>query len=461
MQPYMTRDGRGFEGEQHQHTLPQGKPHFPFQQGGMRDIDEEYSGMSPSDPKRRRFNQSGQYTMAPPTPNPSHPFMRQTRQSSIGNAPCHSPGYGPGPLPGPSSLGRQGPGNAGMGPPPPRNGPAPYVGPGRGPGFDESLRLPPLQTQIPPPTPTQDPQSTPGPGLGITNPRGEPQCRSLDALIMAIPYINKLKVLDKISPPYVSPNPTGLENETRGAIIAVEGPDARLLEQVGTALYRGLRSLGEVDLKTWDDGPSDPCRDPSRPEEDVRMGAGAGSAGSSRKNSHEGPSLSDMYVDHMQKMIQWHEKSRQIIKHITTSPGAAVDGPPGGRRPSEGEAMAQQHPSAPAKTPVALMPGGFSMTISDRQACRIPLMDSYYPVDHWQWVATMWRGIVGPDLVVYVKPCPAEEVARVGVVELRGNELMVVRVPASGFDEKMDRRVCFEVVEWLRGGSFKAGYGRV
>ena len=116
--------------------------------------------------------------------------------------------------------------------------------------------------------------------------------------------------------------------------------------------------------------------------------------------------------------------------------------------------------SSMARTPVALLPAGFSLTIADRHACQIPIADSYLPVDHWQWVATLWRGIVGPDLVVYVKPCSEEELSRGGAVELRGNELMIVKVlQGTGLDEKVDRRVCFEVVEWLRGSSFKAGFG--
>lgn len=341
-----------------------------------------------------------------------------------------------------------------MGPPP---RPGPYTGPARNPGFDESLRLPPLQTQISPPTPTQDPDrpSAHPLGLGITNTPREAHGRSLEAHVMAIPYLNKLRVLDKISPAFAPPNAMGPEIETRGAIIAVEGPDSRLLEQVGAALHRGLLSLSEMDVRTWVDGASET----SRPtEEHTRMGGS--SAGNSRKNSQEGPVLADMYVDYMQKMVHWHEKSRQIVKHVTTLPLAAADGVPGGRRGSEAGEMAAPPTGGVVKMPVALLPAGFSLTISDRHACQIPIADSYLPVDHWQWMATLWRGIVGPDLVVYVKPCVEEELSRGGAVELRGNELMIVKVlQGSGFDEKMDRRVCFEVVEWLRGSSFKAGFG--
>jgi HMG box factor, other len=461
MQPYMGRDGRMFEGEVH-HGLPQGKPPFPpYQHNGLRDIDEEYEAMSPSsDAKRRRVNPPGHYQPMPPQgPYQGHIITRQTRQASTGTPPCPSPVYSPGPLPGPSSLGR---GHGGMAPPP-RPSQGPYSGQGRNSGFDESLRLPPLQTQIPPPTPTtHDPQSDRGSGhpmgLGIVHPR-EPVNRSLETILMSIPFINKLKVLDKISPPFAPPNPMSPDIETRGAVIAVEGPDPILLEQVGGALHRGLLSLSEIDAKTWVDGhPRD---------EDARM-SGSSSAGSSRKNSHDSLALSDMYVDYMQKMVHWHDKSRQIIRHITTRPPSPGRSPMvGGRRPSQEDVIVVHMPgtsipasAAPPRLPVALLPSGFSLTISDRHACRIPIADTYAPVDHWQWMATLWRGIVGPDLVVYVKPCAEEELARGGAVELKGNGLMMVKVlQGAGFDEKMERRVCFEVVEWLRGGSFKEGFG--
>ncbi|KAH6666470.1 HMG box protein [Plectosphaerella plurivora] len=458
MQPYMARDGRMFEGEV-RHGLPQGKPPFPYPHSGLRDIDEEYDAMSPSsDAKRRRVYPTGHYQPMPPQPPyPSHAIPRQTRQASTGTPPCPSPVYGPGPLPGPSSLGRGG--HGGMAPPP-RPPQGPYNGQGRNSGFDESLRLPPLQAQIPPPTPTsheQQPNSGHPLGLGIVHPR-DPSGRNLEAIIMSIPFINKLKVLDKISPPFAPPNPMSPDIETRGAVIAVESPDPILLEQVGTALHRGLLSLSEIEVKTWVDG------HPRTPrEEDSRM-SGSSSASSSRKNSHDSLALSDMYVDYMQKMVSWHDKSRQIIRHITSrpmSPGGRSS--MGGRRASEGEVIVVQGPVIPPATPrlpVALLPNGFSLTISDRHACRIPIADTYAPVDHWQWMATMWRGIVGPDLVVYVKPCLEEELARGSAVELKGNGLMMVKVlQGAVFDEKMDRRVCFEVVEWLRGGSFKEGFG--
>ncbi|KAK0889710.1 slightly ste11-like protein, partial [Friedmanniomyces endolithicus] len=49
--------------------------------------------------------------------------------------------------------------------------------------------------------------------------------------------------------------------------------------------------------------------------------------------------------------------------------------------------------------PVGLI-ADYSLRASNVFACRIPIgpHDPYSPSDHWQWTATQWRGVVGPDL---------------------------------------------------------------
>ncbi len=112
-------------------------------------------------------------------------------------------------------------------------------------------------------------------------------------------------------------------------------------------------------------------------------------------------------------------------------------------------------------------------------------------------MATLWRGIVGPDLTVYVKALDVaadrearEELARFGGVECRWDVgAVVVRAcvgvggdgDADGHgdagsargkgagamvEEKTLRRLGFEVLEWVRGGmaggrtAFGKGLGR-
>ncbi len=131
---------------------------------------------------------------------------------------------------------------------------------------------------------------------------------------------------------------------------------------------------------------------------------------------------------------------------------------------------------------MALITGGFSCTLADRFAVSIPIVDSYAPIDHWQWMATMWRGIVGPDLVVYVRSAGAAAGAAAGAgsgagaggaaappvpsnggtVGLELPWVMVVRVDddKGALDEKTERRLAFEVVEWVRAASFRQGFVR-
>ncbi|KAF6840471.1 HMG box protein [Colletotrichum plurivorum] len=464
--PPHPRDIRGGDSEQLRHALPIGKQPYQYHHGGMRDVEEEYEAMSPSpELKRRRFNAMGHYQAVPsPGPYTGHPLSRQPRSSL--SMPSTPPVAGYGPLPGPSALSRSG--HGAMAPPPRPHHPG-YAGPSRSSAFDESLRLPPLQTQTSPQLnregDTNDrPSAHPTTGLGIANPR-DSYAQSLEAMIMTIPFLSKLKVLQKISPTMALPGPTSPDIDTRGAIIAVEGADPRQLEQVGTAIHKSLIGLSEIDLKTWSEAPNTPASAMSA-EEDTKMSEAA-SATSSRKSSHSQPSLqsSELFSNYMLTMMKWHEKSREIVKHITTKPGFGPDGHPPSRRASEGEVAGARSNaiSAPSstKTPIALLPTGFSLTISDRYACMIPISDSYAPVDHWQWMSTLWRGIIGPDLVIYVKSVAEDEASR-GAVEFKGPGVMVIRiVQGKSLDEKTERRMCFEVIEWIRGGIFQEGFGRV
>lgn len=77
-------------------------------------------------------------------------------------------------------------------------------------------------------------------------------------------------------------------------------------------------------------------------------------------------------------------------------------------------------------------------------------------------MATLWRGIVGPDLTVYVSRVSREEMAKFGGVEIKGDcNAIVVRVPAGeSVDEKTRRRLGFEVLEFVRGVGVEGGFGR-
>ena len=71
----------------------------------------------------------------------------------------------------------------------------------------------------------------------------------------------------------------------------------------------------------------------------------------------------------------------------------------------------------------------------------------------------LWRGIIGPDLTIYVQDVGEEDARGYNPVELVTSSVLVVRSPwrrdSDGLwrvqmDEKLERRLGFEVLEWVR-----------
>ncbi|KAK4453711.1 repressor of filamentous growth 1 [Podospora aff. communis PSN243] len=466
--------------------------------GPLYDIHEDYEMASPSDAKRRRYNSAGSASSAgpyrpsyqslpsPPTPFGGHEPRRQLPHRPSINGPP-TPSYGApqsaGPLPGPSAITRSG-SNSDIGPglgsmrPPPRPGSVSYAtGAARGSTgghseFDESLRLPPLQTHLPN-SPTSE-ASAIGPGIAAYStalPPGhdyhsqrererEAHRRSVESMIMTIPYINKLQVLERISQPLPPPGTTGWimspgaepSGGPRGPIIAIEGSNARLLQMVAPIIEKALLASGECDVRTWLP-PSPSPEHPNPTTEDVPMrNASTTTSRSASVTSLSTPNTTATFTPYLQAMLDWHVRSSDMVRFVTTLPAPQTTIPSS----SDPSSSSAAPPPAPRKAPlpVALLPAGFSLTTSDRFACTTPIADSYAPVDHWQWMATLWRGIAGADLTVYARTATEEELKRLQGVELKAPGLMVVRVDerevtGGPMAEKTERRLGFEVVEWI------------
>ena len=517
---------RGVEPEYHHHSSPNGMAAHPdavrgggggggggggsggkFGQGGPYGHDD-YEAVSPSDSKRRRFAGGYQTPQHAPSPIPAytgHHTRQHGRTPSLGSQPS-TPGYGQaGPLPGPSMLARGSPGDVSMGPPP--RPPVPYQQhTPRGSSFDESLRLPPLQTQLPSSPPPEPTSSGPasidvGQGTGSHTMQQqhqqqlqpqyslrESQAKSIEAMVMSISYLNKLKVLEKISPPLAAPGPGSPAIETRGPVIAVEGPHAALLKQVATVVERTLAGSGECAVRVWSSGAAASRLALDDGHQDTITAIVPGSGGGSSRSgsiSSTGSLATNPFGAYLQTIMEWHAKSGEMVRYVTTRPpsargstaSASSEGQKSEASVSSAETSASERSSAlphyvassslhgtestqrPPKTPVALVPSGFSLTISDRFASTVPIADSYAPVDHWQWMATLWRGIVGPDLVLYVRVAGEEEMSQAQAVELKSPGVMLVRVgEGTGLSEKTERRLGFEVLEWVRCGSFRDGF---
>ncbi|KAH7157027.1 hypothetical protein EDB81DRAFT_881314 [Dactylonectria macrodidyma] len=424
-------------------SMPPARLRYPPQRLNPYEVDE-YDLESP-EMKRRRFNSGGSYhSVSSPGMAPG----QATRTMSMGGPSGAMRPYTGTPLPEPGSLTRS---KSGPMPPPPRPSisgawPEQIHHSGRHQSFDESLRLPPLQTSVPmSPSVAGEvdirQMGTPVTGLGISATR-DPQARSIEAMVMSIPFTRKLAVLSRISQPLAPPRPGSPEIETRGAIIAVEGPMTKMVQQVGQTVENALLASEKYALKTWANHSTQELQD----DEAQSNQDGASSESQS------------FFTSYFKTMLRWHEKSREIVKHIT-EPNA---GESPRRGSAESNSSTESRGKPPSNVPVALLKEGFSLTLSDMFACTTPIADAYAPVDHWQWMATLWRGVVGPDMVVYVKPSVEEEIAKHGSVHVQKRPgLMVVRVPVgSDLDEATERRVAFEVVEWVRGGSYREGFGQ-
>ncbi|KAI5854527.1 hypothetical protein GGS23DRAFT_608268 [Durotheca rogersii] len=330
-------------------------------------------------------------------------------------------------------------------------------------GFDESLRLPPLQTQITS-VPGENSEagsartisdtSTPGRGVGLgisRGPSGTPgpppsqQARSM--------ILHRLNVLHSISPPLKPPSPGGPPFETRGPLIAIEGSIPSLRKTVASLVEKVLSVSDEYVVKTWVDG---------TPAQSV-AGEASGKGSDDNENRKEVEAglgkpaeVANPLAGYLVRMLRWHRTSEELVKYITSRPRRGTENGEGGKDTESGGGS----PSSPdARLPVAVMADGYSLTVSDRYVDMLRVDDTYHPEDHWQWIATLWRGIVGADLTIYVVKAEETDVQGHNCVNFVNQAVAIVHlVEGRGMDERVERRLGFELIEWMRAGSFKAGF---
>ncbi len=265
---------------------------------------------------------------------------------------------------------------------------------------------------------------------------------------MTIPFINKIKVLAKISPPFLS-SPTKSESSGRGAVVAIEGQDSGSVN-IMIQYLKELLSKDEGNLVKVFDGPE--------------IGL--------QKFSAKSDETSEATVQYLDTISAWHKISDEIVNFINI-PSTTTDCRSGSNAPTSGISptsialkTGDVDTNSPANSSVmasdsplhiALVPR-YQLTTADAHACATPINDAYAPIDHWQWMASLWRGCVGPDIIVYIRDCEQEELDKFGEgnpveIRLRDARALIVRRSANsgkGIEEKALRRVGFEVEEFLR-----------
>lgn len=239
------------------------------------------------------------------------------------------------------------------------------------------------------------------------------QSRSVEAMVMSIPLLGKLKVLSSIAPPLKTPGVNSPVLNARGTLIAVEGDCTESADNCASHLENLLRADDEFIPKR--------LRGPRLPEEN---------------------SVESCLKNYLDTISEWHARSTDMKTYITSIPPKDD--------PAQGE-PADKARSANRK-PVIIIPG-YQLHASDEYASRINITDAYAPTDHWQWMATLWRGIIGADLTIYVKDCSQEELLKEKPVEIRDDaRCIIVRKSKDSktINDSAFRRLSFEVGEWVR-----------
>ncbi|THW72709.1 hypothetical protein D6C84_08435 [Aureobasidium pullulans] len=437
----------------HPRNMSNGRPPQPFM--GQRGEDEHSSILSP-DSKRRRFESpQGTYVMStrttpprhnagPGTPFPFGPQGQPAMQQGQQMGPPHQFQPPPGAqhlrresLPRPADLLRGSvPPNMNMMGPPPRPGPG-YsqhrASQGQRPGGPElSLTLPPLQAgnMSGPPTSTRSGPSQPPSGNRGSDSK-EPDRRSVGEIIMSMSFMAKIQILGRVAPPFPAN-----DNKSRGTIIAIEGDDPEAARNVTDWLEEFLGREGDMVVKVVDG--------PKLPE------------------GNDGQEV--QFQELLRTVGEWHEKSKKIEELVRGNTE---------RKDSDTSLLSSSGPDSEAmEVDSSHASGGklvillrtYTVTASNVFASRVAIRDAYKAADHWQWTATLWRGIVGPDMTVYVKEADKAEDGGKGGVEIKEeNRIMAVRRfkgseengGVEGIEAGTLRRLGFEVGEWVRSGGGK------
>jgi hypothetical protein len=292
----------------------------------------------------------------------------------------------------------------------------------------------------------------------------------MEEIVKSMNFAAKISLLGKIAPPLKPVAPTPLHKPTspntlpkhqaRGAVVAVEGDNHEAVRNLSKWLLSDLSESKDLHVKGIE-GIEFPVA--AEPPEDGEI---------TPTHAPRQTRLSD----YLKIISDWHVTSQDMTRFIqgiwTRAPNGTVDmWEPDGIQSSSvdnhsslpQDTTATNTTAEPHITPVIIVPG-YQLFASDVYAMRVPILDAYSPADHWQWMATLWRGTVGPDITIYVRDASAEELAQERFFEVREEmRCLVVRRekggPAGRIEPAALRRVSFEIGEWVRSMNAKRGAG--
>ncbi|EZF34905.1 hypothetical protein H109_01038 [Trichophyton interdigitale MR816] len=293
-----------------------------------------------------------------------------------------------------------------------------------------------------------------------------PHClASLEEQPKAVSFLDKINLLSKGSPPFMSCS-TPVPGQAEGAVIAIEGCDSESVACVTEYLNNSLSCDDGGNVKVF----KGPESGNSTASEDTRKAAG----------------------NFLETIFSWYKISGTIIEFLNDRVLPATTGSTPGEsgsnaslqsilpktedlsicsteRSASDEIVFTPEPEEAVHTPtssscnsdstfrVALVPH-YQLATTESHAGSTPHNSSHDAIDHWERMAMQWGSCVGPDITVYIRDCDQVELSKYGIgnpVENRLNDvrtLVIRRLAGSteGIDEKALRRVGFEVKEFLR-----------
>lgn len=314
-------------------------------------------------------------------------------------------------------------------------------------GPDRSLVLPPLQTG----------------SISSASGAAAVAGKTAEEHIMSMNFRYKIKVLGQVAPP--APR----RSVPRGPLIVVEGDNADAVAELGKWLSNELKKGDDLSV-TMFDSPDLSAHRNKKPMVQYHLLATewltktdeiVDALAYNPDNTPTDSAMSDRSPAREQAM-----SSRDIDENYDDSPKDQSRRSSGSGKAQNQESMDIDQTPTTAKPPARVLgstkPVGlianYSLHASNVFACRIPIGsdDPYSPGDHWQWTATQWRKVVGPDLTIFLRDAVVGETGKATVEILEeGNLFIVKRTKTSDgkaleLDSSALRRLGFEVGEWVR-----------
>ncbi|KAL9087606.1 MAG: hypothetical protein Q9159_003556 [Coniocarpon cinnabarinum] len=250
-------------------------------------------------------------------------------------------------------------------------------------------------------------------------PRDQQVGKSIEEILRKGSAKEQLRVLNMVSYPLPDSDP---RSKTRGVAVAIEGDSTQTAQEVAQFLNKQLSQRREFAV-CLAEGPAGPSSDkPATIREYKKLS------------------------------LDMHDTSDKLVEYITGS--TTSERREAGNR-DEQEAMDIDPP-----TPVLLL-NRYAHHAALSWAARVPLDGMYEAKQHWLWFATQWRGVVGPDVTVYIRDVSPEVFSKAKAVEIcedvraifvlrERNEKAEKSEDEGTVDDKTLRRVEFEVTEWIR-----------